>query len=144
MDFDNVGPLPDGEVIVEDVDEDVDQEECEDIFLNENENTETNCSLDSGFSPTYSTQSSQPSSSGVDKRLLCGQCLERPRDRLMTCGHTICEECFEVIKLSRIQFCDETIRSSRRRRQEYNILNCPFTSCKKEITSQTQTIILDF
>lgn len=141
IDFESVGPVPEGEEV-----EEGDEEEDNDEDEQQQEEGATLSSIRSIPSPSPSMQSvgssSSSSSSQFDKRLICKLCNQRQKNCLMQCSHSICTICFNNMKEARKLEC-ANIRSKVRRQKEEFFLKCPFDVCAKTITDVAMTMCLD-
>lgn len=143
IDFESVGPVPEGEEEVEgDEEKDIDEDEHE-----EEEEEATSSTIRCIPSPSPSlhsvgSSSSSSSSSQFDKRLICTLCNERQKNCLMQCSHSICTICFNDMKEARKLEC-ANIRGKTRRINEEKKLKCPFDVCAKTISDVAITMCLD-
>lgn len=140
LEFESIGELPDDEPCFEENDEQYDDVNTDNI-IELDYSQESTATTSSGVSSSVSL--SQPTSSQADTKSLCGKCLEREKDSLMSCSHAICKVCFDGHVNERKKYCEANIRSKRRRGKEEQNLLCPFDKCRKQINSMVFPMRLD-
>lgn len=140
LDFENVKQVDD-----DDAAPDHDSEDDDSVAMPESCLPSQLTSLDSGIAVTSQISSSSASSTSSfdDTKLMCGICLDRQKDTLLDCGHTICGACFIDLKTARKKYCEEKFTNPRQRRAQTKLLECPFATCRKAIGLEARTILFD-